>query len=189
MNVTPNEAEEALASIQKVTQKTRQSIAASGAYITLIVTGIVWMVGYTCTQFLPGPLVVYIWAGISLLGSILAVVLGTRAGRRVRGPATASYAKRIGIFWLLLIGYGAAAIAVTRPANGLQLTMLIILFVLVGQMSMGLLFSFAATWWVLPITILALAGYYSFPGIFYLWMGLLVGGTMIALGLYIHARW
>ncbi len=189
MNVSPNEAEEALATIQKVTQKTRQSIAASGASITLIVTGIVWLVGYTCTQFLSAPLVVYIWAGISILGSILAVVLGTRAGRRVRGPATASYARRIGIFWLLLIGYGAAALAIARPATAVQLTMLIILFVLVGQMAMGLLFSFRATWWVLPITLLALAGYFFFPGIFYLWMGILVGGTMVVLGLYIHTRW
>ncbi len=189
MHVTPNEAEEALVAIQKVTQKTRQSIAASGAYITLIVTGIVWLVGYTCTQFLSGEIVVYIWAGISILGSALAVVLGIRSGRRVRGPATASYAKRIGIFWLLLIGYGAATIAIAQPANGVQLTMLIILFVMVGQMAMGLLFSFTATWWVLPISALALVGYYFFPGIFFLWMGVLVGGAMIALGLYIHARW
>ena len=57
------------------------------------------------------------------------------------------------------------------------------------QMAMGLLFSFTATWWVLPISVLALVGYFFFPGIFFLWMGVLVGGTMIALGLYIHARW
>jgi hypothetical protein len=42
---------------------------------------------------------------------------------------------------------------------------------------------------VLPIAALALIGYYFFPGIFYLWMGVLGGGTMIALGLYIHTRW
>ena len=48
MNISPNEAEEALAAIQKMTQKTRHSIASGGAYITLIVTGIVWLVGYTC---------------------------------------------------------------------------------------------------------------------------------------------
>ena len=54
MNLSPDEAEEALAAIQKMTQKTRQSIASSGAYIFLIFTGIIWLVGFVSTQFLPG---------------------------------------------------------------------------------------------------------------------------------------
>jgi hypothetical protein len=41
MKVSPSEAEDALASVQDMMQKTRHSIAASGAYISLIVTGIV----------------------------------------------------------------------------------------------------------------------------------------------------
>ena len=53
MNISPNEAEETLAAIQTMAQKTRHSIASSGTYITLIVTGIVWLVGFMCTQFLP----------------------------------------------------------------------------------------------------------------------------------------
>ena len=48
MNISPNEAEEALAAIQKMTQKTRHSIASSGAYIFLIITGIIWLVGFLC---------------------------------------------------------------------------------------------------------------------------------------------
>jgi hypothetical protein len=60
---------------------------------------------------------------------------------------------------------------------------------MIGQLSMGLLFSFSSTWWAVPITALALAGYFLFPGIFYLWMGILVGGGMILLGLYIHSMW
>ena len=40
-HLSTSEAEEALAAIHKVSQKTRQSIASGGTYITLIVTGIV----------------------------------------------------------------------------------------------------------------------------------------------------
>ena len=189
MNISPNEAEEALEAIQKVTQKTRRSFASSGAHISLIVTGIVWLVGYLCTQFLTGDIVVYIWVALSVLGGALATVLGIRMGRRVRGPSTLVYAKRVGIFWLLLIFYGAATIAIARPTDGKQLTMLVILFIMVGQLAMGLLFSFSAAWWVLPITVLALAGYFLLPGYFYLWMAVLGGGGMIALGLYIRSRW
>ena len=35
---------------------------------------------------------------------------------------------------------------------------------------MGLLLSFSSVWWALPITALALIGYFLLPGIFYLWM-------------------
>ena len=54
---------------------------------------------------------------------------------------------------------------------------------------MGLLFSFSMVWWTLPITVLALVGYFLLPDFFYLWMSILGGGGMIALGLYIRFRW
>jgi hypothetical protein len=189
MNISPNEAEEALAAIQRMAQKTRQSVASSGAYIFLIITGTIWLVGFLSNQFLAGAVVAYIWIGVSLLGSLLSVLLGARMRRRVRSTSTASYARRIGITWLLLIFYCIATIAIARPADGKQITMFIILFIMIGQLAMGLLFSFSATWWALPITALALAGYFLLPGIFYLWMAILVGGGMIALGLYIRIRW
>ncbi len=72
MNISPTEAEEALAAIQKMMQKTRRSIASSGAYIFLIATGIVWLVGFLSTQFLPADIVGYIWIGLSLVGTALA---------------------------------------------------------------------------------------------------------------------
>ena len=189
MNISPDEAEEALAAIQKVMQRTRHSIASSGAYIFLIVTGIVWLVGFLSTQFLTGAIVAYIWIGTSILGSALATVLGMRMSPRVRAPSTGATAKRAGLFWLLLVFYAIAAIAIARPADGKQITMFIILFIMIGQLAMGLLLSFSSVWWALPITALALVGYFLLPNIFYLWMGILVGGGMIALGLYIRARW
>ena len=189
MNVSPSEAEEALAAIQTMAHKTRRSIASGGTYITLIVTGIVWLVGFTCTQFLPGEIVVYIWTGLSILGGILGTILGFRMGKRVRSPLTAPIAKRVGLFWLLLVFYGIAAVAVARPTDGKQATTIVILFIMLGQLAMGPLFSFSSVWWALPITALALIGYFVLPGIFYLWMAILGGGGMIALGLYIRARW
>ena len=189
MKLSPNEAEEALAAIQSVTLRTRRSITYSSTYIFLILTGIVWLVGYLATQFLTGAVVVYIWVGISVLCSALSFPLGRRMGKRVRGPSTDVYANRIRVFWLLLILFGAAVIAVAQPADGKQVAMLVILFIMIGQMAMGMLLSFSSVWWTVPITALALIGYFLLPGFFYLWMGILVGGGMIALGLYIRLRW
>jgi hypothetical protein len=189
MNISPNEAEEELAAIQRMMQKTRHSFASSGAYIFLMVTGIIWLVGFLSTQFLTGEIVGYIWTGMSLLGIALSILLGTRMGPRVRGPSATASAKRASIFWLLLVFYGIAAIAIARPTDGKQVTMFIILFIMIGQLAMGLLLSFSSVWWALPITALALIGYFLLPGIFYLWMGVLGGGGMIALALYIRLRW
>ena len=189
MNISPDEAEETLAVIQKIAQKTRHSIASSGTYITLIATGIVWLIGFTCTQFLSGEIIGYIWFGLSIFGSILGTVWGFRMSKRVRSPATAATAKRVGLFWLFLVFYCIAIIAVAGPMDGKQVTVLIVLFALIGHLSMGLLLSFAAVWWPLPITGLVLISYFLLPGFFYLWMGVLGGGGMIALGLYIRYRW
>ncbi len=189
MNISPNEAEQALVAIQTMAQKTRHSIASGGTYITLIVTGIVWLIGFLCTQFLPVGIVGYIWGGLSLLGTIVGIILGSRMGKRVRSSSTAPMIKRVGLFWLLLIFFALAVIVVARPVDGKQATLLVILFLMLGQMSMGLLFSFSSVWWTLPISTLALVGYFLLPGIFYLWMAILGGGGMIALGLYIRLRW
>jgi hypothetical protein len=189
MKVSPDEAEEALKAIQKISKKTRQSIASSGVYITLIVTGLVWLVGFLCTQFLSGEIVLYIWIGLSILGSTVGTILGFQRGRRVRSPSFSEPAKRGVTFWLFLVFFALAAIAVARPTDGKQVTMFVILFSMIGQAAMGLLLSFSVTWWALPVAALALVGYFLLPDFFYLWMAILGGGGMIALGLYIHSRW
>lgn len=189
MKISPEEAEETLATIQEMMKKSRHSFASSGAYIFLIVTGAIWLVGFLATQFLTGEIIAYIWIGMSVFGIALSILLGMRMGPRVRGPSTATSTKRAGIFWLLLVFFGIAVIAVARPTDGKQITMFVILFIMIGQLAMGLLLSFSSVWWALPIAALALIGYFLLPDFFYLWMAILVGGGMIILGLYIRLRW
>jgi hypothetical protein len=189
MNISPSEAEEALTAIQSMAQKTRRAISSGNTHVTLIVTGTVWLIGFICTQFLQGQIVAYTWIGLSILGSVIATVMGIRAGKRLRSPANTPMAKRVSLFWLLLIVYGVTIIAITRPTDGKLTALLVILFVMLGQLSMGMLFSFSSVWWALPVTVLALVGYFFFPDIFYLWMAILGGGGMIAVGLYIRLRW
>jgi hypothetical protein len=170
-------------------KKTRRAISSSGAYGFLIVWGVVWMLGFLSSQFLPGEIGGTIWIIVDILGGALSAILGIRMGRHVRSPSTSISGKRIGIFWFLLLLYCIAAIAVSGSIDGKQLAMFIIFFVMVGWLAMGLLLSFAPIWPGLAITALALIGYFLLPGYFYLWMAILGGGGMIALGLYIRSRW
>lgn len=191
MNITSTEAEETLAAIQKMTRRTRRSIASSGAHVSLIVTGIVWLIGFTCNQFLPVELVGYVWGVVSVLGTILGIIMGVRMSKRVRSPSAAPMAKRIGAIWLLLAVYCIAAILVTWPLEGNKLTALIVMFVMVGWLVMGLQLSTFSVWvWQgLIVIALVLVGYFWLQSFFYLWIAILGGGGMIASGLYIRSRW
>lgn len=189
MNITPTEAEEALEAIQVITRKTRRAISNSGAYTFLILWGAIWMVGFLNSQFLPIDQAGNVWLGLDLLGGIFSVVMGIKISRGVRGIAPVTSGRRIGIFWLLLFVYCFAAIIIARPVDGKQMAMFIIIFVTVGWIAMGLLLSLTSFWWGLAMTALALFGYFLLPGFFYLWMAILGGGGMIALGLYIRYRW
>ena len=157
--------------------------------MSLITTGIVWLIGFTATQFLTAPLIVWIWIVTSIVGSAFATFMGIRTGKRVRIASSAVMGKRIITFWVLLAFFAAATIAVSHPTDGKQITLLIILFAMIGQMGMGLLLSFSATWWTVPVAAVVLIGYFLMPDWFYLWMGLFGGGVMIALGLFIRFRW
>ena len=189
MNITSGEAEEALAAIQAMMQKTRRAISTSGAYIFLIVWGIVWLLGFLNSQFMPSQIAWYIWMGLSILGGILSAFIGIRMNQGVRSSAPTSSGKRIAFFWLLLFFHCIAAISVAWPTDGKQLAVFIILFVMVGWIAMGLLLSFISAWWGLALTVLALIGYFLLPDYFYLCMAILGGGGMIALGIYIRSRW
>jgi len=189
MNISPTEAEEALAAIQTVMRKTRRSIASSGAYIFLIIWGIIWLLGFLGSQFLPENTASNAWMVLDIAGGVFSAAVGIRVGRRIRRPSSTTSGRRIGLFWLLLFLYCFAAIGIAWPTDGKQLAMFIILFAMVGWMAMGLLLSFASVWWGLAITALALVSYFLLPGTFYLLMAILGGGGMIILGLYIRTRW
>lgn len=189
MHVSPSEAEEALAAVELISKRTRRSIASGGIAISVIVTGCVWLLGFLGNQFLPAAYAAYNWAGLSIAGTAVAILLGSRHGRRLRSPSAGPTGRRIGFFWLLLVLFGAAAVAVAWPLDPRQITVLVVLFSMLGQLGTGLVLSFRSVWWALPIAALTLAGYYLAGDFFWLWMALLGGGGMIALGLVIRSRW
>lgn len=189
MNVSPTEAEEALAAIQVIMKKTRRTISSSGAYNFLILWGVIWLIGFLNSQFLPNEIANYVWLGLDIVGGILSVMIGMRLKRGVRSSIPSTSGKRIAYFWLLLFLYCVAAVSIIWPVDGKVFAMFIILFVTIGWIAMGLLLSLASIWWGLGLVGLSLLGYFLLPGIFYLWMAILGGGGMIALGIYVRNRW
>ena len=189
MDLSPREAEEALTVVQNMMDKTRRAISNSGAYVFLIIWGFVWLLGFSANHFLTGETVGYSWMVLDTLGGVLSVVMGIRLGKKFRSASINKTGINIGYFWLLLFVYCGILMLVAGPVDMKTGAMIIILFVMIGWIAMGLLLSTTSIWWGLAITALALAGYYLLPGIFYLWMAVLGGGGMIALGFYIRSKW
>jgi hypothetical protein len=189
MNISPSEAEEALSLIQAMMKKTRKSISASGSYKFLVLWGIIWLLGFFNSQFLSEDLSPYIWMGLNVIGGIASMIIGIRLNLNVRSEKSNDLGKRIGVFWALLFVFCFITITIIFPINGKQIAMVIIVFVTTGWVAMGLLLSFASVRWGLALIGLAIIAYFLFPAIFYLLMGVVGGGGMVLLGLYIRNRW
>ncbi len=189
MDISPYEAEEALHAIQAMMQKTRRAISSSGAYKFLILWGMVWLLGFLNSQFIPGQTSSYVWMGLDVVGGIISAIIGIRLNRGLRTSEPITSGKRIAFFWLLLFLYCVAAASIAWPLDGKQVSMIIILFATLGWVAMGLLLSFASVWMGLVLFGVSLLGYFLLPNIFYLLMAFLGGGGMIGLGIYVRNRW
>ena len=189
MELSPQEAQQALDAIESMMNKARRAVSNSGAYAFLFIWGVVWLFGFSANHFLSGENVGYVWMVLDTLGGILSAVMGVRMGKKIRSASGAQTGRRIGWFWLLLAVYCGLLLLVTSPSDLKQGSLIIVIFVMIGWIAMGLLLSTASVWGALAITALALVGYYLLPGIFFLWMAVLGGGGMIALGFFIRKRW
>jgi len=180
MNITPDEAGEALAAIEKMVRKTKKSISSSGAYIFLIIWGVIWFFGFLSSHFFPGETSGKVWIILDIIGGILSQLPKIKVDISNEGFITRSES---------LLFRRSKSRCLFSPVDGKTTAMIIILFVTVGWIAMGLLLSTTSVWWGLALTALALFGYFLLPDIFYIWMGILGGGGMIALGIYIRNRW
>lgn len=189
MVVTRDDAQESLAVIEDIWRKVRRSLAQGDTPYHLLIWGSVWLLGFLGSHFFPGRTSGLAWLALDVLGGIGSAVVGTVKGRRVRQAHSPTSNRRIGLFWLSLFIYCGLAVWITAPLQGRQLSMLIVLFVMIGWIAMGFLLSIAAVRLALLITAIALAGYFLLPQYFYLWMAILGGGTMIGGGLYMLLNW
>ena len=186
MNISPEEAQEALAAIELTKAKTRKGYRYAGYY--LIIWGAVWFIGFLVSQYLQSqPAIVgWTWGGLVLVGWVSSAVLGINQGRYVRsqmGP-------QIGFFFLALFAFAMLWFILLAPRNTEQGVMFFISVVMFGGVVAGILNRKLATViGSLFATALAIAGYYLLPGYFYLWEAIFGGLAMLVPGVAICLRW
>ena len=184
MNISKQEAQESLAEIESVISQTRRTIAHGGTGAILIMWGIVWVLGYSATQFMPQR------AGTIWLCLVVAGIVGSWIGAaRIRPQGKSGSFHRVGLAWMILFGYATVWILLLHPTNdnavGAFWATVPMFAYVVGGMWLGRFF----VWLGLIVTALAVGGYFLLHEWFGLWMAVTGGGALIVSGAYIRKFW
>jgi hypothetical protein len=194
---TASEARAALADIDRIVERTRQTIAYGNAAPLMIVWGLIWLVGLTASQFDFGSFHFHrlLWAVLDLAGIGLSLYLGVYRQSPVKSP----HGRRIGLSWLLLAIFSCLWVILLTDWHGGELTRDPAVFrrfvafwstlAMFAYMVMGLWLGRFYLWLGFAVTLITLAGYWCLPGYFYLWMGVFGGGSLIAAGFYAIKFW
>ncbi len=185
MDLTPQEAQQALAEIEAVRRQARRAVAYGGAPYFLMLWGVVWFIGFLSSQFLPENISGPVWIAVTGLAAPATFLIGARLGRRVRSPIGA----RLGLFWLALLAYAVLWIYLARPTDGALMSLLVVTVAMFGYVVMGLWLGGGIGWLGLAVTALALLGYFGLRPYYGLWMALVGGGALFGSGVYILRRW
>lgn len=185
MNVSREEAREALDAVRRIESQTRRLVAGAGGGAITMAWGMVWIVGYLGSHFLEDAAIGLVWAVAVLAGVAATLAIAARENRRVRSPL----GPRIGTLWLALWVFTSLWIWLSQPLTYPQMSLLIALAAMFGYVVMGLWLDTIFITVGLTVAAASIAGYFLVPAYFALWMAVLGGGTLLGSGLYIERRW
>jgi len=187
MNITPQEAQEALNNIHHATTKAN-TLLNIWSYYTLF-WGIVWTAGFLVTQVQP-QLVGWIWGVLIAVGFLGSAIIGFKQGSQMRttpGSHAAFMSSRLGIFYGILYAF-AILWLIIFPLSAMQIGMLWITVVMFGTIIGGVWIQERVSILLgISVTIVSVIGYYLLPVYFWLWAAVFAGLPMIGVSIY-HLR-
>jgi hypothetical protein len=191
MNVTRDEALQALKDIDKAGGKVSRFKGYHHSGWHFVVWGLVWLVANTVTQFWPEQLGT-VWIVCLIAGVVSGTILGTLQGR-TKGAASVApeggqkMGLRIALTAAVLFVFIFCLLNIAAPESGRQINAMISIVFPFMYMAAGLW----AGWRLLAIGAVTAAaimfGYYYVQDWFDLWMGVFGGGSLIAGGLWLRS--
>jgi len=193
MQMTSQQANEALEDINKAGRKLRDAVSNRVAGHILVIWGIIFMACYSICHFTPR-FSNWAWLVGTTIGVPATIWLGWIAPRR--GPVLSESDKRlnnrIGWFWFAIFIYADVWLAILWPWQGYQLSIFLITLIMFAYIVMGLWLQ--DRFWIylgLLVTALAMVGYFGsmiIPGYLGLYLAIICGGTLLAAGIYLIVR-
>lgn len=203
MNNEPINQEEAAASlkdIEKIMSLTRRIIAQGSIARSLILWGVVWIIGYGAAPF-ARDFALDLWLGLIACGWIGTWVIHLIYPSAVRNESS-RHNWKISAFWLILFLYSyiwAYLLVGSLPRHHLPLSEWSVQYTRMsaytGTIAMfayiviGLWFSRFFIWLGGIVTVLALLGYLFLFDYFNFWMAICGGGSLVIAGMFIQKFW
>lgn len=182
MSVRPEEAQQLLDDIARTERLVRRAVARSALPLTLILWGVVWLLGFGATALLSPSIAGTVW--LLLVGPAIALTFGLHGweSRRVRSPVGA----RIGLCWLVAAGYTGLVIALISPTSGELGSLVTVLLIMAGYVIQGIWLDRALAAIGLFVTAVAVGTYVLAPSYYAAAMAILGGGALIAGGVWLR---
>lgn len=190
MNVTRQEAAEALSEIGKAGGKVVQLKQYHHTAPHFILWGLVWLVGNSVTGLWPEQAGLA-WAIVVPAGMIGSFLLGFLSYRREQRPAQPDGAKHYAVRFVLLgLAFSAFFSSIfyfNPPDSAMQASAVVSIFFAFLYIGFGLWFGWRLFAVGVVTAALIAAGYTWLPEYFYLWMGVVSGGSLILGGLWLRS--
>lgn len=206
MEAFEKDAKESLKDIESVARKTRRVAEYAGTDVVLIAWGIVWMLGYLGSQFIPMMVrpalypqlgwMISGWWGLLVTGGIIVTIKTYSA----HSPTMSAEGRRLGLLWPIMFGYvylmgfligpfihvsgHEESMRFYRHMGAIAGIIPMLIYVIIGLWLDSFL-----TWVGLGITVLIVVGLVLFRTFFWLWMAFVCGGGLIATGVFIRRKW
>ena len=191
MNVTRDEAAQALADIDKANSRIIELKGYHHGAPFFIVWGLVWLIANSSSQFWP-EYQKWVWPGSAIAGVVISTVLGMAQSRRAApGSAQADKNRRIGsrtgLMFCVAAGFIISIMLITQPESADEGNAMVSIFFPFAYMAAGLWLGWRLFAIGLVTAIAILIGYFYVKDYFDIWMGVFGGGSLIAGGLWLRS--
>lgn len=175
----------ALAEVEAARASMRRVVREHRGHYHLWIWGAVWIAMPLTAHFGGDQAARHFW-WITIIGGVLSALTGFTQSRQIRRPANLRFVGVMVTMWV----FAATFPLVLRPAlESRGLYAFCCLVAMQTYVVAGLWTDTYLLWVGLLVAALVLVGFFCFPGIFWLWMAVFGGGTLVATGFYVLLFW
>jgi hypothetical protein len=185
MQLSPQEAAAALAEIDQARSTMRQVIRAHRGHYHLWIWGATWVAMPLTAEFW-GDQAARFFALICLPAGIASAIVGFKQGGQIRLPGSARF---LGVMATLFVFAALFPFVLRVTPDVRSIYAYLCLVAMQGYVIGGLWTDSYLTWLGIVVTALVLAGVFLFSAIFWWWMAVCGGGSLIATGFYVRHFW